>query len=304
MKGWPAHLGQQLPAGAPTTTSPDGPGGGNGPVCLGRGHIKGTRFINLSKNVLTCIKKCLLWSYTKAQRGKAMKQAVCYIRVSTEEQVRGGVSLAAQEEKLLTYCALVGLEPMAVIREEGVSGGKPLAIRPGGGELLALVGGRKTKHVVALKLDRLFRDAADALNQTRAWDKAGVALHLVDMGGQTLNTATAMGRFFLNIMAGFAELERNLIAERTEMAMAHKKAHRQAYAPTPYGYDREGDALRQNPGELKVVAQMRQWRAAGWTLGQIARELSCRRVPTKRGGAWYPGTVKYLLENNLYAGMA
>lgn len=233
-----------------------------------------------------------------------MEEAVCYIRVSTEEQARSGVSLAAQEEKLMAYCTLAGLEPMAVIREEGVSGSKPLAARPGGGELLALVGGRKAKHVVALKLDRVFRDAADALNQTRAWDKAGVALHLVDMGGQTLNTATAMGRFFLNIMAGFAELERNLIAERTGTAMAHKKAHREAYAPTPYGYDREGGALTQNSGELKTVAQMRQWRADGWTLGAIARELTRRGIPTKRGGAWYPGTVKYLLENNLYAGAA
>jgi DNA invertase Pin-like site-specific DNA recombinase len=233
-----------------------------------------------------------------------MEPAICYIRVSTEEQARGGVSLAAQEEKLLAYCQLSGLKPAAVIREEGVSGGKPLAARPGGGELLALVGGKKVKHVVALKLDRLFRDAADALNQTRTWDKAGVALHLVDMGGQTLNTASAMGRFFLNIMAGFAELERNLIAERTETAMAHKKAHREAYAPTPYGYDREGAALKQNPGELKTVAQIRQWRADGWTLGAIARELTRRRIPTKKGGAWYPGTVKYLLENNLYAGAA
>jgi DNA invertase Pin-like site-specific DNA recombinase len=233
-----------------------------------------------------------------------MKKAVCYIRVSTEEQARGGVSLAAQEEKLLAYCHLAGLEPVAVIREEGVSGGKPLGTRPGGGELLALVGTRKAKHVVAMKLDRLFRDAADALNQTRTWDKAGVALHLVDMGGQTLNTATAMGRFFLNIMAGFAELERNLIAERTETAMAHKKTHREAYSPTPYGYDRQGDALKQNPGELKTVAQIHQWRLAGWTLGRIAQELTRRRIPTKKGGYWYPGTVKYLLENNLYAGVA
>lgn len=146
--------------------------------------------------------------------------------------------------------------------------------------------------------------AADALNQTKAWDKAGVALHLVDMGGQTLNTASAMGRFFLNMMAGFAELERNLIAERTSLALAHKKAHREAYSPTPLGYNREGDTLAENPQELKTVAQIREWRAAGWTLGKIAGELTRRQVPTKRGGGWYPATVKYLLENNLYAGVA
>jgi DNA invertase Pin-like site-specific DNA recombinase len=232
-----------------------------------------------------------------------MEKAVCYIRVSTEEQARNGVSLAAQEEKLLAYCRLTALEPVAMIREEGVSGSKAMGTRPGGVELLKLVARKDVNHVVALKLDRLFRDAADALNQTKAWDKAGVALHLVDMGGQTLNTASAMGRFFLSMMAGFAELERNLIAERTGTAMAHKKAHREAYAPTPYGYDREGDALAVNPQELKAVAQIRKWRGEGWTLGKIASELTRRRVPTKRGGGWYPGTVKYLLENNLYAGV-
>ena len=70
-----------------------------------------------------------------------MKKAVCYIRVSTEEQARGGVSLAAQEEKLLAYCKLNDLEPVAMIREEGVSGAKSLAVRPGGTELLQLVAG-------------------------------------------------------------------------------------------------------------------------------------------------------------------
>jgi DNA invertase Pin-like site-specific DNA recombinase len=105
-------------------------------------------------------------------------------------------------------------------------------------------------------------------------------------------------------MAGFAELERNLIAERTELALAHKKAHRVAYAPTPYGYNREGDTLTENRQELKAVAQIREWRGVGPSLGRIARELTQQGIPTKQGEAWYPGTVKYLLENNLYAGVA
>jgi len=231
-----------------------------------------------------------------------VKGAACYIRVSTEEQARGGVSLAAQEEKLRAYCKLTGLEPLTVIREEGVSGAKPLAARLGGAELLSLVAKKRVRHVVALKLDRLFRDAADALNQTRKWDKAGVALHLVDLGGQTLNTASAMGRFFLNTMAGVAELERNLIAERTAFALAHKKARGEVYAPTPYGFDREGNGLAENPQEQETIAQIKEWRQAGWSLRRIVAELNRLAIPTKRGGAWAPATVKYLLENKLYAG--
>jgi len=233
-----------------------------------------------------------------------MEKAVCYVRVSTEEQARSGVSLAAQEERLAAYCKMAGLEIVEVIREEGVSAGKSLATRPGGERLLQLVARKRVKHVVALKLDRLFRDAEDALHQTKAWDKAGIALHLVDMGGQTLNTATAMGRFFLNMMAGFAELERNLIAERTATALAHKKAHREAYAPTPYGFERLGGRLAQNRQEQEVIAQIFAWRQAGWSLRKIASELNRRGIPTKQGGRWYASTVRYLLQNSLYQEVA
>jgi DNA invertase Pin-like site-specific DNA recombinase len=38
-----------------------------------------------------------------------------------------------------------------------------------------------------------------------------------------MNTASAMGRMFLNLMAGWAELERNSVAERTASVLAHKK---------------------------------------------------------------------------------
>ena len=226
--------------------------------------------------------------------------AVLYTRVSTEEQSLNGVSLNDQEEKLLNYCKLAGLDPVHIIREEGVSAAKPLATRPGGQELLQLVKGKQVGHVIALKLDRLFRDAADALNVTKAWDNAGIALHLVDMGGQSMNTASAMGRFFLSTMASFAELERNLIAERTTAAMKYKKAHREAYSPTPYGFDREGDNLQPNKEEQKTVKLIKKWRAASWTLTKIAQELTKREIKTKRGGKWYAGTVKYILDNNLY----
>ena len=59
-------------------------------------------------------------------------KAVCYVRVSTMEQSTHGVSLEAQEERLLAYCSMARIEVMAMIREEGISGAKPLAIRPGG----------------------------------------------------------------------------------------------------------------------------------------------------------------------------
>ncbi len=226
-------------------------------------------------------------------------QAIAYIRVSTDEQVKGGVSLIAQEERLRAYCTMTGLPLAAVIREEGVSGSIPLSQRPGGQELLRLLKDRGAIHIVALKLDRLFRDAEDALRQTRIWDRAGIALHMVDMGGTTVNTASAMGRLFLTMTAAFAELERNLIAERTATALAHKKNHRQAYSPTPYGFDRYGSSLQVNTQEQVIIQSIREWRTDGWSLHRIAHELNRKNVKGKNGGSWHASTVKYLLENTL-----
>jgi len=228
-----------------------------------------------------------------------METAVCYIRVSTEEQARDGVSLQAQEERLTAYCRMAALEVASFVREEGTSASKPLSARPGGEELLKTVGRRDVGHVVALKLDRLFRNAEDALRQTSAWDKAGVALHLVDMGGLSLNTKGAMGRLLLTMMAAYAEFERNVIAERTESALQYKKAHREAYSPTPYGYDRVGTMLAPNSEEQAVVARITGLRQEGRSLRAIAQHLNVSRVPTKQGGTWHASTVRYVLANSL-----
>lgn len=233
-----------------------------------------------------------------------MDKAVCYIRVSTEEQAREGVSLEAQEERLRAYCKMTGLEVVEMIREGGVSATKLLKDRPGGKILTELINNKKANHVVAFKLDRLFRNAEDALHQTKEWDKKGVTLHLVDMGGQALNTQSAMGRFFLNVMAGFAELERNLIAERTATALNHKKKNLEAYSPTPLGFERIEDTLRKDKGEWEIVDYIFQLREEGLSYWKIAEDLNNRGIPGKRGGKWYAGTVRYIIQNDLYEEVA
>jgi DNA invertase Pin-like site-specific DNA recombinase len=227
--------------------------------------------------------------------------ALCYIRVSTIEQSRFGFSLDAQEERLQAYCRMAGLEVVEIVREEGVSASIPLGKRPAGAKLLQLIGGA-ANHLVCLKLDRLFRDAEDALRQTRMWDKAGVSLHLVDMGGQSLSTGSAMGRMFLTMMAGCAELERNLIAERTASVMAHKKHQFRVYNHEPFGFRRDGDRLLPVVDEMAVVSLMRERREDGWSLGMIADALNGDHVRGKNGGKWYGRTVKNILENSLFVG--
>jgi site-specific DNA recombinase len=229
-------------------------------------------------------------------------EAISYCRVSTEEQVKGGVSLAAREARVRAYCAVAGLSLVDSICDDGVSAARPLATRPGGAALLRALARRQARRVVVVTLDRAFRPTIDGLSTVQARDRAGVGLHVVDHGGQSIATATPVGRMFLTMLAGFAEMEKRLIGERTANAMRHKKARRQAYARTPYGFDREGEGLRPNPAEEAVIRQVQGWQRAGKSLHGIAGELARRQVPTKRGGRWYAGTVWHLLRNALYAG--
>jgi DNA invertase Pin-like site-specific DNA recombinase len=225
--------------------------------------------------------------------------SLCYVRVSTLEQSKLGFSLDAQEQRLRAYCRASGLEVVELMREEGVSASIPLGKRPSGAKLLQGIGDG-IGHVVCLKLDRLFRDAEDALRQTKAWDKAGIALHLVDMGGASMNTASAMGRMFLTLMAGCAELERNLVAERTASVLAHKKQQGKVYNHEPFGFLRDGDRLVVAVEEMAMVRLMRERREDGWSFGMIADAFNSDHVPGKNGGKWYGRTVKNVLENSLY----
>jgi site-specific DNA recombinase len=240
----------------------------------------------------------------KSKRVVAGLRAVAYVRVSTEEQAREGFSLDAQAERLRAYCTAAGLELVGLVREEGVSGGVPLSERPGGAHLLRLMTEHAVTHVVALKLDRLFRDAADCLGQAREWDHSGVALHLVDMGGSALCTGSAMGRMFLTMTAAFAELERNLIAERTRAALHHKRRRGEAVGRAARGLRIVNRRLEPNPESdgLKLAERARTMRADGMSFAAIAAALEREGFRPERGTRFYASTIRYLISNPRVAG--
>lgn len=126
-------------------------------------------------------------------------EAISYCRVSTEAQVKEEVSLAAQEARVRAYCAVAGLSLIDNIHDEGVSAARPLATRPGGAALLWVLARHQAQPVVVVTLDRALRSTLDCLSTVQAWDRAGVSLHLVDHGGQSIATATAVGRMFLTM---------------------------------------------------------------------------------------------------------
>jgi len=226
-------------------------------------------------------------------------RAIGYCRVSTAEQAQEGLSIAAQKAAIENYAALRGLELFTIITDEGISASKPLKQRPGGSQLLAAVEQGKAHHVVAVKLDRLFRNALDALATLQAWEKAGIALHIIDLGGTALATDTAVGRFLFSVLAAIGEMERNLIAERTRTVLRYKRQNGQVFNHEPFGFVRDGDRLVPDPNELRIVSLVMDLHARGLSFRAIARTLNDRGIPSKRGKQWSHEMVRRLVARAL-----
>ena len=134
---------------------------------------------------------------------------------------------------------------------------------------------------------------------TGDWDRRGVALHLVDMGGQAIDTSTAMGRFFLTVLAGAAEMERNLIRERTAASMQYKKAKGEFTGgpSVPFGYRLDADQVHlvKVQEEQLVIEAARRNREAGLSLRQVAQKLSEAGCRSRTGQPFQGEQVRRML---------
>lgn len=229
--------------------------------------------------------------------------AIGYCRVSTVGQVEEGVSLDAQRAKIEAYCALNDLRLVQVFTDAGVSAKRAsnrpelqaalqLAVKTAKQSGLSV----QTTALVVYKLDRLARCTADALNIAKTLDKAGVSLHSLT---EKLDTGTAMGRFFFTLVASLAEMERNLIGERTVAALAHKRALGQRVGAIPFGFTLASDAvtLVENAREQATLARIRRLRDEGVSQRQIVARLNRSKTPTKCGLLkWTRGSLRSVLD--------
>jgi DNA invertase Pin-like site-specific DNA recombinase len=198
-----------------------------------------------------------------------------YVRVSTTRQAEEGLSLDVQRRQVEGYALMHGLVLDQVFVEEGVSGSVPLAERPAGGELMALV--RPGDAVIAAKLDRAFRSALDALQVVQELGRRGVALHLLDVGGDVAN---GHGRLFMTIVAAFAEAERDRIRERiADVKRDQRGRSRFLGGRRPFGYRVTGGGdLVEDGREQAALARARELRAGGASLRGIAAALAAEGV--------------------------
>ena len=219
--------------------------------------------------------------YSRGVRRTLRREAVIgYLRVSTEEQAISGLGLADQRAVIEAAAALRGWDDISFISDEGHSA-RSLE-RPGVSSALDALARGEASVLVVAKLDRLSRSVQDfsmLMNRAR---REGWELVVVDLA---IDTTTPSGALMANVMASFAEYERQLIGSRTSAALQQLK--------------QQGVRLgRPRSMSSELLERIVGERARGATLAAIAAGLNDDGEPTARHGSkWYPSTVRAALRS-------
>jgi DNA invertase Pin-like site-specific DNA recombinase len=183
---------------------------------------------------------------------------VAYLRVSTADQTT---------ENQKREIAAAGFEPTLTFHDT-VSGTVQASERAGFGAALgALRAAEGPRRLVVTKLDRLGRSTADVLDTIKALSKIGAEVIVLQLG--KLDLTSSAGKLMLTMLSAVAEMERDLLVERTHAGLARARAE-----------GRKGG----RPAALDAAGreQARALIAAGQSMTAVAKVLGVSRQTIMR----------------------
>lgn len=206
-------------------------------------------------------------------------RAVGYVRVSTDEQAREGVSIEAQEDRIRAIAVAKGWHLVDVLKDAGYSG-KNLN-RPGAKKLIDACRQGEVDAVVVYKVDRLTRKQRDLWHLLdEVFETTGVGFVSVT---EAFDTTTAAGKAFLGMLGVFAQLERDLVSERTREALKQKKAKHEWAGRLPVGFVMgESGRLEEDPGAMNMIMKAKRLRRQGASFGDISKALEMPKATVHR----------------------
>lgn len=217
-----------------------------------------------------------------------------YIRVSTQEQADSGLGLEAQIDKINAMATVKGWGKPVIYSDAGISGTIEPSKREGLSALLTAVNTGNIDAIIVLSLDRLGRKSKIILDLVETFSEKGIIFISTK---ESFDSSTAMGKFALQMIASVAELERNLISERTTAALnVRKQKHGYASGQLPMGYTRivNGDieTICVDEAQMAIVKQIYNLKRSG--------KYSLRAIAEKVGLNVGPSTIKCILDNADY----
>lgn len=207
-------------------------------------------------------------------------KAIGYVRASTIRQVTVGASIEAQTDAIERECERRGWQLLALERD--AASARSLKRRPGLERAMAELDAGRYETLLVARMDRAFRSVGDFANTLARAEKGCWELRMLD---PDVDTTSPYGRAMAHVAAAFAQLESDLISQRTREAIAVRRAA---------GTFRGGRVA--HPTEVPTDVVERIMRHAGARSSrEIAEMLTLSGEPAPRGEAWSSRTVRKVI---------
>jgi DNA invertase Pin-like site-specific DNA recombinase len=190
------------------------------------------------------------------QQKRAQMATFGYGRVSTKEQTTENQRREIEAAKhAIDYW----------YADEGVSGKVPAMQRPEFAKMLGQI--RDGETLVVTKLDRLGRDAQDVGATIKQLAARNIKVIVLQLG--ELDLTSAAGKLMLTMLAAVAEMERDLLVERTQSGLARAKAEGKTL----------GRPVSTTPEQRAAIVKRHQ---AKESISSLAREYRISRASVMR----------------------
>lgn len=222
------------------------------------------------------------------------KTVVLYIRVSSDEQKKKGLSMEAQEKRLLGYVDYMGWKVHAIYRDEGVSG-KSISGRKDFKAMLKNAPSGDFSGLLVTKYDRASRSVPDGYFILNKLNELGIDFISLS---ESFDLDTATGRGMFGMAMVFAQMEAEMTGDRVRDIHQDKFNRGIMVGKPPFGYYWK-DCGKDKPKELVIDSKKAEMVRNVFSMasrGVVGKEICASQGIN-------PQTYYNILKNKTYIGI-
>jgi site-specific DNA recombinase len=215
-----------------------------------------------------------------------MNNVAIYSRVSTEEQAKEGLSIDAQIDKCKSFCSARDWNVYKVYKDAGFSAGTMK--RPAMELLLRDAKEKKFNIILVFKIDRFSRNLKDLIMVLEKLKEKDINFTSVT---EQIDTTSAMGEAFFQIIGVFAQLERGMVKERVKLAFDRKIDFGESLSRAPFGYFYKNKKLVPHPENSEKVKEIFKMWENSINYKEISKKFNLAK-----------STIYQIIKNPVYIG--